>query len=104
MAAYRRQVDKWTNAAVHDGVDSFDELIVFLPGVYPPVVAESLTRLLNAGVLTRPQVRRVTRRLDKSQVRMSKPPEQVLPAPIPSITIGGTPSQRSRFCWSKCST
>jgi hypothetical protein len=49
--AFRRQVDRWIIDATVTGTLNFDELVRALPGVYPPVVADGLDRLLGAGAI-----------------------------------------------------
>lgn len=49
---FRRRVDRWTLAGVRHGVEHFDGLLSALPGVYPPIVAASLTRLFRQGAIS----------------------------------------------------
>ena len=80
---FRRQVDRWTLAAVTDGVEHFEGLLRALPGVYPPMVAASLTRLRREGAISSDQHRQARARQhrdDGDRVGCSPP---ALPPPHP---------------------
>jgi hypothetical protein len=50
-AAFAHQVEQWIVKAVARRADNFDELIQEMPGVYPPLIADALDRLLGAGAI-----------------------------------------------------
>jgi hypothetical protein len=80
---FRRQVDRWTLAAVRHGVEHFEGLLSALPGVYPPIAAASLTRLCQQGTIPPNQYRQACARRprdDGGPIRCSPP---ALPPPHP---------------------
>ena len=80
---FRRQVDRWTLAAVSHGVQHFEGLLSALPGVYPSIVAASLTRLCQEGAISPDQYRQACARQardDGDSIRCSPP---ALPPPHP---------------------
>jgi hypothetical protein len=82
-AAFDRQVDRWVCNAALGGVESFDDLVRVLPGVYPSVVAESLDRLLRAGAISVSIHGTVTQRAMPRPQRASGPSSLVLPPSHP---------------------
>jgi hypothetical protein len=82
-ASFRRQVDRWVLRALDVGVSDFDELVCSLPGVYPPIVAESLDRLLQRCEIV-PSIHSTAMRRRRLASR-TKPasPLPVLPPPHP---------------------
>ncbi len=81
IAAFRRQVDRWTLTAVRDGVASFDALVCALPGVFPPIVSEGLERLLASGAISQSEYERVGVRQPMREPRAVV--QAVLPPPHP---------------------
>lgn len=81
-AAFEERVDRWVRAAVSDVV-SFDELVTRLPGVYPPVAARSLDRLLSNGIISNVEHTRASSRAVPSGARRRQRITQILPAPHP---------------------
>jgi len=80
---FRRQVDRWTLAAVRRGVEHFGGLLSALPGVYPPIVAASLSRLRQEGAISSEQYRQARTRQtpdDRGSILCSPP---ALPPPHP---------------------
>lgn len=80
---FRRQVDRWTLAAVSHGVEHFEGLLCALPGVYPSIVAASLPRLCQEGAISADQYRQACARQardDGASIRCSPP---ALPPPHP---------------------
>ena len=80
---FRWQVDRWTLGAVRHGVEHFEGLLAALPGVYPPIVAASLTRLCQEGAISSDQYRQACARQPREHggpIRCSPP---ALPPPHP---------------------
>lgn len=66
-AAYQRQVDKWVSAEIQKGVSTFDDLLCALPGVYPTHVADSVSRLRAANIITKGERRRALKRRENER-------------------------------------
>jgi hypothetical protein len=79
---FNDQVDRWMVDAVEGGRATFDRLLTSLPGVYPPVVFESLRRLASKGLLPNGVFRDA-----ESYIRRERPHELRKDLPARRITL-----------------
>ncbi len=49
VGPFSRRVDQWVHEAIDDGVTTFEQLLVALPGVYPAVALAAMRRLIRSG-------------------------------------------------------
>jgi len=79
---FNDQVDRWVAGAVEGGATAFDRLLTSLPGVYPPVVFESLRRLTSKGLLPNGVFRDA-----ESYIRRERPHDSRKDLPARRITL-----------------
>lgn len=46
---FKHEIDGWVKREIYSGIENFDELMIALPGVYPSLVIDSLSRLASKG-------------------------------------------------------